>query len=84
MSSVSRKQKIRMLVILFTLTYMVSYITRINYGAIVAELESIPGMTRNQLSLALTGSFITYGGDRLSAGSGGTVPLPEDWCLRGL
>ncbi len=54
--------------ILFTLTYMVSYITRINFGAIVSEIEQSTGMLRSALSMALTGSFITYGTGQIVSG----------------
>ncbi len=84
MSSVCRSQKTRGMVMLFTLTYMVSYITRINYGAIVAELESISGMSRNQLSLALTGSFITYGIGQVVSGIWGDHASPKKLVSAGL
>lgn len=62
------KKDIRKLVFLFTLTYMVSYITRINYGAIILEMEKSTGFARSLLSVALTGSFITYGGGQIISG----------------
>ena len=40
---------------------MVSYLTRINFGAVVSEMEQSTGIPKNLLSLSLTGSFITYG-----------------------
>ncbi len=75
MEKIVEKKQINQLAILFALTYMVSYITRINYGAIISEMESDTGFSRSLLSIALTGSFITYGigqvisgiiGDRVS------------------
>lgn len=63
------------LTLLFAVTYMISYITRINFGAIISEIETSEGIARNLLSLSVTGSFITYGvgqvisgflGDRIS------------------
>ena len=56
------------LVLLFMLTYMVSYITRINFGAIVQEIVIATGFSKAQLSMALTGSFITYGAGQLLSG----------------
>lgn len=41
--------------------YFISYITRINYGAIIAEMVTSTGLLKSTLSWALTGSFITYG-----------------------
>ncbi len=69
------KKRISGLIALFTLAYTVSYITRINFGAIISEMESDTGILRSLLSLSITGSFITYGlgqiisgflGDRIS------------------
>ncbi|MBQ2966960.1 MAG: MFS transporter [Clostridia bacterium] len=48
-------------VILFTLMYFTSYITRINYGAVIANIEEVEKISKELLSLAITGSFITYG-----------------------
>lgn len=62
------KKDIRKLIFLFTLTYMVSYITRINYGAIILEMEKSTGFARSLLSIALTGSFITYGTGQIVSG----------------
>ena len=69
------KGKGKHLALLMMLTYMVSYMTRINYGAVLVEMVADTGFTKAQLSMAVTGSFITYGvgqivsgwlGDRLS------------------
>lgn len=65
------------LTLLFALTYMVSYITRINYGAIIAEMERATGFTRSQLSMALTGSFITYGTGQVISGICGDRIAPK-------
>ena len=54
--------------LLFALTYMVSYITRINYGAIISEMVRVTCFSRSQLSMALTGSFITYGVGQIISG----------------
>ena len=69
------KRKINAFVLLFVATYMISYITRINYGAIISEIRSQTGISKSLLSMSVTGSFITYGigqiisgifGDRIS------------------
>ena len=36
----SNKKQINSLVFLFSITYMISYMTRINYGAIIAEMQT--------------------------------------------
>ena len=71
------KKDIRRLTLLFTLTYMVSYITRINFGAVVSEIEQSTGFLRSALSYALTGSFITYGAGQIVSGVLGDRVSPK-------
>ena len=80
----TEKKDIRRLVILFTLTYMVSYITRINFGAIVSEIEQSTGILRSALSMALTGSFITYGTGQIVSGILGDRVSPKKLVSIGL
>ena len=68
MNTIDRSRQIRNLILLCTFAYMASYITRINYGAIIAEMELESGISRSQLSMALTGSFITYGAGQIISG----------------
>lgn len=56
------------LVFLFALTYMCSYITRINYDAIIAEMVRATGYAKDLLSLSLTGMFIAYGSGQILSG----------------
>ncbi len=49
------------MVLLFSAVYFVSYLTRINFGAVIIEMVSSTGYTKSMFSLAITGSFITYG-----------------------
>ena len=53
---------------LFAMTYMVSYLTRINYGAVIAEVVTDTGYTKDLLAMAVTGSFITYGAGQIVSG----------------
>ena len=48
-------------IFLFAVTYMVSYLTRVNYGAIISAMEADLGWQKTILSAAVTGSFISYG-----------------------
>ncbi len=41
-------------------TYTVSYLTRINYGAVLVDMVASTGCTKPELSMAMTGSFVTY------------------------
>ena len=56
------------LILLFACTYMVSYLTRINYGTIISAMVNQTGFTKDSLSMALTGSFITYGAGQIISG----------------
>lgn len=78
------KRKIGLTVALFTFTYLVSYLTRINYGAVVTEMVRETGMAKAELSAALTGSFITYGVGQLISGWFGDRIQPKYLVLMGL
>lgn len=78
------RQKSSLLILLFSLTYMISYITRINYGAIISEMEAATGMARSMLSLSLTGSFITYGAGQIISGILGDRFSPKRLVTLGL
>jgi len=84
MSSSKESKKINMLIILFSMTYMVSYITRINYGAVISEMVLSTGMTKAMLSMALTGSFITYGTGQIISGICGDKFSPKRLICYGL
>lgn len=69
--------KVRNFTLLLTFMYMVSYITRINYGAVVSEMVQAEGMLKSVASLAVTGSFITYGVGQLISGFMGDKIQPK-------
>ena len=79
----SRKQT-NGLVLLFAATYMISYITRINYGAIISEMQTATGFSKSLLSMSLTGSFITYGLGQVVSGVCGDKFSPKKLVLWGL
>lgn len=62
---------------LFALTYMISYITRINYGAVISEMVISTGYSKQLLSLAVTGSFVTYGLGQIVSGALGDMFSPK-------
>ena len=78
------KKEISALSWLFAITYMVSYMTRINYGAVIAEMVTETGMARSELALALTGSFITYGLGQIVSGICGDRFSPKKLVTCGL
>ena len=78
------KTRVTRIAVLFTLMYMISYITRINYGAIISEMVTDTGYTKDLLSLALTGSFITYGAGQIVSGIFGDRFSPKKLLSVGL
>ena len=78
------KKEISRLTWLFALTYMVSYITRINYGAMIAEMVVDTGFSKSLLSMAVTGSFITYGAGQIVSGIIGDRFSPKKLISLGL
>jgi len=79
-----RKISSRQLPFLLMLVYMVSYLTRINYGAVILEMEGATGFSKAQLSTALTFSAITYGAGQLLSGYLGDRMQPKRLILSGL
>lgn len=69
------------LIILFACTYMVSYITRTNYGAVISEMQTATAIPRSLLSRALTGSFITYGMGQIISGMPGQFDRNDPSCI---
>lgn len=53
---------------LLMFTYMVSYITRVNYSAVIVEMVNSTGFLKSQLSVAVTVSFFTYGIGQIISG----------------
>ena len=80
----TKKLSINQLSFFLALTYMVSYITRINYGAVISEMVDQTGLSRAVLSMALTGSFITYGTGQIISGICGDKFSPKKLVFYGL
>ena len=84
MNTIQSKKQVNGIAILFMTVYMVSYITRINYGAIISEMESSAKIAKDLLSMALTGSFITYGVGQIISGLCGDRFSPKKLVAYGL
>lgn len=78
------KQEVSRLSWLLAITYMVSYITRINYGAMIAQMVVETGYSKSLLSMAVTGSFITYGAGQIVSGVFGDRVAPKKLMALGL
>ena len=77
MSIIDNKKQVNRIIYLFMMTYLASYLTRINFGAIISEIESSTGILKSLLSLSLTGSFITYGLGQIVSGILGDYVSPK-------
>ncbi len=77
-------KRTRNIFILFTITYMIGYINRVNYGAIITEMVAATGTSKSLLSVALTGSFFTYGIGQAISGICGDRLSPKRLILCGL
>ena len=74
---------VKRLTLLFAATYFTSYLTRINYGAIISEMVRSTGIDKPLLSMALTGSFITYGIGQIISGALGERVRPKNLITAG-
>lgn len=84
MSKLESKKQINRWTLLFACTYMVSYVTRTNYGAIISEMQTATSIPKSLLSMALTGSFITYGAGQIISGILGDRISPKRLVSYGL
>lgn len=66
------------------LVYFSSYVTRINYGAAISEIILSLGITKTLASMAVTGSFITYGVGQIICGIVGDYIKPKTMIFLGL
>ncbi len=69
---------VKKLTLLFAAAYLTSYLTRINYGAIITEMVRSTAIDKPLLSMALTGSFITYGIGQIISGALGERMRPKN------
>lgn len=78
------KKQVNRTILLFAFCYMVSYLTRINFGAVILEMVTDTGIAKSLLSLSVTGSFITYGSGQIISGICGDKFQPKKLVLYGL
>lgn len=79
-----RNREVSRLTWLFAVTYMVSYMTRINFGAVISEIVTDMQWSRSLPAAALTGSFITYGAGQVISGLCGDRFSPKKLVMGGL
>lgn len=67
------KKQYRLLEALCCLVYFSSYITRINFGVVVAEIIAAEGLDKSAVSVVVTTGFIAYGAGQLISGAMGDL-----------
>ena len=72
-----RRAEARRLTLLCAAVYFCSYLTRLDYGAVMVEMVRAEGFSRVDASAALTGLFITYGFGQLISGYLGDRVKPQ-------
>ena len=78
------RRDIRFLSFLCCLVYFVSYLTRLNYAACLAEVQRSLNISKSLAGLPVTGCFITYGIGQLLCGFMGDRFHPRDMIFTGL
>ena len=84
MKAAINKSKIKKLTLLLAACYFISYVTRTNYGAIISEMENARHISKSLLSLALSGSAVTYALGQLASGFLGDRFQPKNLIFAGL
>ena len=83
-SKLTDESDIRLFGLLLTAIYFISYLTRVNYSAVIAEITTSEHIKKSMLSFALTGSAITYATGQLLFGYLGDKTDPKKMVLLGL
>lgn len=71
-------------IVLCTAVYFTSYVTRINYGAVITEIIRVESISRGQAGLISTVAFLTYGFGQLVSGYIGDKVSPKLLVAAGL
>ena len=74
----TNKKQISSLILLCTIAYFVSYVIRVNLGAIMVEVSSSGFASKEIVALALTLGSITYGVGQIISGYLGDKFKPEN------
>lgn len=68
MTKLCDKKKIGFMMLLFAAIYFTSYISRINFGAVMHAMAGSGSFRETELALAVTAAFVTYGAGQLVSG----------------
>lgn len=84
MAKLSDKKSIQLLNVLSWMIYFSSYITRINFGAIIVEFVASEGIIKSAASIITSVLFVTYGVGQLMSGWLGDRVSPRKLITAGL
>lgn len=84
MAKLTDKSSIRLLTVLGWMVYFSSYVTRINYGAIIVEFVAAEGVLKSAASVITSVLFVTYGAGQLISGYLGDRVSPRLLIFTGL
>lgn len=84
MRKLTDRRQVRRMILLCAAVYFTSYISRINFGALILEIVRAEGYSKPAVSLAVTVSFITYGAGQLVSGCLGDRVSPRLLIFSGL
>jgi len=84
MEKLADKKAVGRYIWLLSAAYMVSYLTRVNFGAVIYDMVLSTGYEKSALSTAVTGAFITYGAGQFVSGWLGDRIQPKRLMLFGL
>ena len=84
MEKLTEKRAVSRYTLLLSAAYMVSYLTRVNFGAVIYDMVLSTGYEKSALSAAVTGAFITYGAGQFVSGWLGDRVQPKRLMLFGL
>lgn len=81
---ISDEKYIKLLMWICSILYFSSYMTRLNYSAVVSEISHSTGIANDLLAFPTTGLFITYGVGQIISGLLGDRFSPKNLMLLGL
>lgn len=84
MENTAKSKNLSVLVFLCSAVYFVSYLTRLNYSAVMVEIIDSEGFTKAAAGAAVTGLFITYGEGQIISGLLGDKINPKKLITWGL
>lgn len=84
MKKIENIKHIKQLVLLCAAVYFVSYLTRINYAAVLVEIIQSEEIAKTAASIPLTVLFVSYGFGQLVSGYMGDCFQPEKLIMSGL